>query len=227
MNALVERGLAAHVKRFASEGRDGTRLGWKVAFNVRSIQERLGLSGSLVAGLSRRGIHDASVPYSLAFAKAPALEAEVAVWLGRDVDPGESESSAASAIAEWAPAIEIVDFDRPLDELDLILEEGVFHRAVLFGERNVAPPGADLGGHPVVIEYGGRTLCRIDAREATGHAPAVLRHLARLLAPHGERLAARDVVILGTMNPFTVARPGETFAVAIDGIGSIAVSLVP
>jgi len=29
------------------------------------------------------------------------------------------------------------------------------------------------------------------------------------------------------MNPFTVARPNETFAVAIDGIGKTSVSLVP
>ena len=227
MYDLVQRGLAAHLTRFASASRDGTRLGWKVAFNVRPIQERLGLSGSLVAGLTRATVHDGAVPCSLAGAASPALEAEVAVWLGRDIAPDDSEATVAAAVREWAPAIEVVDFDRPFDKLDVILEEGVFHRCVVFGDRVATPPGADLAGHAVTVHYGGRMLCRIDAREATGHAPDVLLHLARLLSPYGERLAAGDVVILGTMNPLTVAQPNETFSVAIDGIGETSVTLSP
>jgi 2-oxopent-4-enoate/cis-2-oxohex-4-enoate hydratase len=225
MNELVERGLAAHLKRFAAVVLEGRRLGWKVAFNVRPIQERLGLSGSLVAGLTRATVHDAEVAYSLAGAANPALEAEVAVWLDRDVSPDDSEATAAAAIREWAPAIEIVDYDRPFDQLDVILEEGVFHRAVVFGARVTAPAGADLSGHVVTVQYGGQTVCRVDAREATGHAPTVLLHLARLLSPYGAGLAASDVVILGTMSPLTIARPSETFAVSIDGIGTVSVSL--
>jgi 2-keto-4-pentenoate hydratase len=227
MNELVERGLAAHLERFVAAGRGGSRLGWKVAFNVPSIQERLGLSGSLVAGLTRSTVHEAAVAHSLAGASSPALEAEVAVWLGRDIAPDDAEATVASAIGEWAAAIEIVDYDRPFDQLDVILEEGVFHRAVVFGERVAATPGADLAGHAVTVQYGGRTLCSVDAREATGHAPSLLLHLARLLAPHGGRLAASDVVILGTMNPLTMARPTETFSVSIDGIGAVSVSLDP
>ena len=227
MNELVERGLAAHLRRVAAGAGDGTRLGWKVAFNVPPIQQRLGLSGSLIAGLWRKSLHDAARPYSLQGLSSPALEAEVAVWLGRDVTPDEPESAAASAIHQWAPAIEIVDFDRPFDQLDLILEEGVFHRAVVLGERVATPPGAELGGHRVTVQYGGRTLCNVDAREATGHAPRVLLHLARLLAPHGQKLAAGDVVILGSMNPLTPAVPEGTFAVSITGIGETSVTLVP
>ncbi len=223
MNELVERGLAAHLKRFA----DARRLGWKVAFNVPAIQERLGLSGSLVAGLTRATVHDAVLAHSLAGSASPALEAEVAVWLDRDVAPGDSEATVAGAIREWAPAIEIVDYDRPFDQLDVILEEGVFHRAVVLGQRVAAAPGANLAGHAVTVQYGGRTVCNVDAREATGHVPAVLLHLARVLAPHGGRLTAGDVVILGTMNPLTMARPTETFAVSIDGIGAVSVSLAP
>jgi 2-keto-4-pentenoate hydratase len=52
-------------------------------------------------------------------------------------------------------------------------------------------------------------------------------HLARLLAPYGEGLAAGDVVILGTMNPLTVAQPNDTFSVAIEGIGGTSVTLAP
>src|SRR5689334_11509294 len=100
MNELVDRGLAAHLKRFALAGCDGRRLGWKVAFNVRAIQDRLGLSGSLVAGLTRATVHDAAVAHSLAGAASAALEAEVAVWLDRDIAPHDSEATVAGAIRE-------------------------------------------------------------------------------------------------------------------------------
>jgi 2-keto-4-pentenoate hydratase len=180
-----------------------------------------------VAGLTRATVHDAAVAHSLAGSASPALEAEVAVWLERDIAPDDSEATVAGAIREWAPAIEIVDYDRPFDQLDVILEEGVFHRAVVFGPRVPATPGANLAGHAVTVQYGGRTLCTVDAREATGHAPSVLLHLARILSPHGALLAAGDAVILGTMNPLTMARPTETFAASIDGIGAVSVSLAP
>ena len=227
MNDLVERGLAAHLRRFEAATRDGARLGWKVAFNVRPIQERLGLSGSLVAGLLRRTVHDPANPFSLAGTVAPALEAEVAVWLARDVNAAEPESAAALAVSHWAPAIELVDFDRPLDQLDQVLEEGVFHRAVVFGERVPVAPGADLAGRSVSVQYGGRIICEVDARVATGDVGAVLLHLARLLAPYGHRLAAGDALILGSMNPFTVAKAGERFESAVAGIGAVSLALTP
>jgi len=62
--------------------------------------------------------------------------------------------------------------------LDLILEEGVFHRAAVFGERAPAPPGADLQGRPVVVEYAGRTLCRIE-RVPTDEATPAKRRATR------------------------------------------------
>jgi 2-keto-4-pentenoate hydratase len=227
MNDAVRRGLSSHLARFDAALAGGAgRLGWKVAFNVRPVQERLGLDGSLVAGLTRStliadGIH------SLAGAARPALEAEVAVWLGADVDPLGGESAAGRAITAWAPAVEIVDFTRSLDDIEPILAEGVFHRAVALGAPVLTPPGADLEGRAVRVDYGGKNLCQVDARAATGHAPAVLVRLAQLLAPHGRGLRTGDVVILGSMNPFTVAEAGAPFAVAIDGLGAVTVALTP
>ena len=124
MNDIVDRGLTTHLNRFDARTQGATaRLGWKVAFNVRPVQERLGLSGSLVAGLTRATLHDGARPYSLAGATRPALEAEVAVWLGRNIAAEDPEEQVAAAIAAWAPAIELVDFDRPFDELETILAE--------------------------------------------------------------------------------------------------------
>lgn len=223
---VIERGLGLHLRRWHTALASGARrLGFKVAFNAQGIQQKLGLPYSLVAGLTAATLHDREKPHSLKDATRPALEAEVAVWLGKSIDPDSSEAAIADCVRAWAPAIEIVDFDRGFDDVATILEEGVFHRAVVLGEPVAPSRGAKLEGHSVRVEYGSSMVCEVDACQATGHVPAVLRHLARLLAPYDEALRKDDVVILGSMNPLTTAAPGNVFAVSIAGIGNIEVML--
>jgi len=208
---VVARGLAAHLKGWPGPA---GRLGFKVAFNSLAIQQRLGLPYSLVAGLTPATIHPADEPYSLSGLSRPALEAEVAVWLGDD-----------RAVTHWAPAIELVDFNRELTELETILAEGVFHRAVIFGQPMPAPPGADLSGLPVTVRYRGAVLCEVDAGGATGRPADVLSHVDSLLAPHDCALQRGDVVILGAMNPLTFAEPDTHFEVTIAGLGEVSLAL--
>ncbi len=216
----VSRGLAEHLRRLGVRIAGGEqRLGWKVAFNVRPVQETLGLQGSLIAGLTRATLAT-SDRHSLAGAARPLLEAEVAVRLGRDFSPGMSEAERAGCVEAWAPAIEVVDLDRPLNELEAILSEGVFHRALHLGAAVPVPKGADLRGVFAKVDYAGERV-ELDARAATGHIPDVLDQLARLLEPFGERLRAGDWLILGSMNPPTPARPDAEFALELTHIGRV------
>jgi 2-keto-4-pentenoate hydratase len=218
---VVARGLRAHLHASAS----APRLGWKVAFNTAPVQARLGLKSSLVARLTQQTLEPAAAPHSLAGATRVALEAEVAVRLARDVLPEADLDAIAAAVQAWAPAIEIVDFNRPLGELESVLAEGVFHRALRLGPESAPAPGADLSGLAARVHHAGSLLCQVDAREATGHVPEVLLHLARLLAGHGERIAAGDVVILGSMNPPAFGEPGSEFSLELAGLGTVSVAL--
>ena len=222
--AAIARGFSRHLATLRGIPSDA-RLGWKVAFNAPAIQARLGLRGSLAAGLTSRTLESGGAPHRIAGSTRIALEAEVAVRLGAPVAPGGSVADAARAIAAWAPAIEIVDFDRPFEQLEEILAHGVFHRALRLGPFSSPALGADLAGQLARVELGARRLCEVDARVATGHAPDVLLHLARLLAAHGEALAAGDLVILGAMNPVTFATAGDEFALAVGALGEVRVAL--
>jgi 2-keto-4-pentenoate hydratase len=225
MQEILTRALASHLERFRRAAATEGRLGWKVAFNAPAIQARLGLDGSLVAGLTEATLEIGDGPHALTGSTRLALEAEVAVWLARDLAPNASVEAAAAAIEAWAPAVELVDFDRPLDQLEQVLVEGVFHRALRLGERRKPAPGADLRGQLARVEHGGALVCEVDAREATGHAPEVLLHLSRLLAPHGEGLCAGDLVILGAMNPLTFAEAGKLFSLQLGTVGSVRVPI--
>jgi 2-keto-4-pentenoate hydratase len=225
MDERIERGLARHLTSFRNELRGGVpRLGWKVAFNPRPIQELLRIPHSLIAGLTGSTLVDAGSPHSLAGGTRVALEAEVAVRLDGDVHPDMMLNEVAACVDSWAPAIEIVDFNRSLDDLELILSEGVFHRALRLGSFVAVAPGADLSGVLARVEHAGKVVCELDAREATGHAPEILAHLAGLLAPFGERLSAGDVIILGSMNALTWATPETAFSVVLSGIGAVSVT---
>ncbi len=221
IDEVVSRGLRAHLA--AAPGAE--RLGWKVAFNTAAVQKTLGLTSSLVARLTRRTLEPAAAPHRLGGSTRVALEAEVLVQLGRDVQADAGPDAAAAAVESWAPAIEIVEFNRPLSELESILVEGVFHRALRLGPAATPATGADLRGIVARVHYAGSLLCEVDAREATGHVPDVLLHLARLLEVHGERLARGDVVILGSMNPVALARPGTEFSLDLAGVGAVSVAL--
>jgi len=224
----AQRGLAEHLRRHRAALDAGRgRLGWKVAFNPAAVQQRLGIAYSLAAGLTRATLLDAEASYALDGSRRVALEAEVAVRLGRPIAASDSPEVIARAVEAWAPAIEVVEFDRGLDELEAILAEGVFHRAVKLGAWMDVPPGASLKGLRARVSLGADSVCDVDALEATGEACAVLSHVARLLGPFGGALVQGDVIILGSMNPMTPARENATFRLELSGVGEVALELRP
>ena len=222
----IATGLREHFAAFReADEADGGRLGFKIAFNPPAVQAHLGLPYSLVAGLRRRVRHSGG-PHSLAGGTRIALEAEVAVELGRDLAADASEADGAGALESVMPAIEVVDLDRPFDALAEILRDGVFQRAVAFGDPTPAPPDGRIAGVVARILHNDRELARLDAEIATGEIPSLLLHVARLIEPHGLALRAGDRLILGSMAPPVEPTPGDRFELTLEGIGSVALDFV-
>jgi 2-keto-4-pentenoate hydratase len=218
MEPEIESGLKRHLAQHAEKLAAGEkRLGWKVAFNAEPMQQRLGLPHSLVAGLRQGSQRNVGERASLGGGTRIALEAEVAVALCRDIASDDSDEAIAAGIEGLGPAIEIIDIDRSFDELEEVLAEGVFHRAVVFGEMRTPAGGASLEGVPARVELNGNLVVETDAGLATGHPVEVLRLIASILEPLGEGLRAGDRVILGSMNVPPPATPGCSFTLALDG----------
>lgn len=222
MESDVQRGLARHFEAFSA--RPG-RLGYKVAFNPPAVQARLGLSGSLVAGIGEGGRLPDGGAVSIGAMRAPVLEAEVVARLGSDLPAGASDGQVAAAVEAIGPAIELVDFDRPLDALEEVLAEGVYHRNVVFGPLAAPPAGASLAGLPVRVLVDGTPVFEGDAEQATGTLTQVLAHSAGVLARFGQTLRAGDHMILGSMAPPVPARPGGRFALELGAYGSVSLAL--
>lgn len=215
MDARVIGGLARHFDVFTRRLAAGEpRLGYKVAFNAPQVQAQLGLPYSLAAGMTRGGLLDADL-YDLNGSTHYALEAEVAVELGAALSARDGEEYAAAAVRSMAPAIELVERDRPLSQLGDVIAEGVYHRAVRLGPTFAPPPRADLAGLGAEVRYNGAVVADVDLALATGSVPRLLLHVARLVERYGQALIPGDWLILGTMCPPVTPVPGDRFSVCL------------
>ena len=140
-------------------------IGWKIGLNDPRVQEHLGLDRPVIGFLTDGTLAAPGETHSLAGATRPAAEAEIAVELRRDVGPGAEVDEALGAIESLGPAVEIVDLDRPLDDLEAILAANGFHRAVCLGQarQGGAVPGGEV---QVGLDNAAQAYAAYDRREA-------------------------------------------------------------
>jgi len=222
----VVRGMQAQLASWRSRVAGGaSRVGWKIGFNSPAAQKQLGLDGTVVGHLTQATVLAPRTSHSLAGAHLVCAGAEVAIHLGRDVPAGADGEAARAAIAALGAAIELVDVDRPLDDLEAILAANVFHRAVVFGSPRSERAGGGLVGVTARAFRNGDEVASVDAAAAAGDLSAVVRHVADWLAAFGERLCAGDRIICGSLTPPIWVKPGDRVRVDIGPLGAVEIAL--
>src|SRR5438093_6456411 len=162
------------------------RVGWKIGFNSPAAERQLGLDGTVVGHLTQATVLAPGTSHSLAGSHLVSAEPEVAIHLGRDVPAGAGGDAVRAAIAALGSAIELVDIDRPLDDLETILAANVFHRAVLLGPPRAERAGGALAGVTARAFLNGDEVASADAAAAAGDVSEVVRHVADWLDAFGE-----------------------------------------
>jgi 2-keto-4-pentenoate hydratase len=212
----VAAGLRAQLESWRSALRGGARrLGWKIGLNDPSVQERLGLREPVIGFLTDATLVPSGGTHSLAGAAGPAVEAEIAIELRRDVEPGAPPDAALGAIDSLGPAIEVIDAGEPFDDVERIVAGNVFHRAVLFGP---ARQDVALSGVEASVAVDGE---RRQSAPATVDLAATIRLVADLLGESGERLRAGDRIIAGSLTPAVPVEPGDAVACDFGPLGRI------
>jgi 2-oxo-3-hexenedioate decarboxylase len=195
MDERVERGMRRQLDSAPDD-----RIGWKLALNAPAIVEALGIGEPALGGLFRSRV--ASGEHSLAGATRPAVEPELVLEAGPD-----------ASVARIGVALEVVDLDLPLDDVEEVVAANIFHRAVAFGSR-VAPVSP------------ARAVFRVDEEERAVvdefEAPAdTLAFVDRFLRGVGRELAPGELVIAGALVAAVPVQPGDTVSLQLDGIGSV------
>ena len=201
------------------------RVGWKIGFNSPAAQRQLGLDGTVVGHLTQATVLAPGTSHSLAGSRLVSAEPEVAVHLGRDVPAGAGGDAARAAIAALGAAIELVDIDGPLDDLEAILAANVFHRAAVLGPPRTERAGGALAGVTARAFRNGDEVASVEAAAAAGDLAAVVRHVADWLAAFGERLCAGDRIICGSLAPPIWVKPGDRVRVDLGPLGAVEVAL--
>jgi 2-keto-4-pentenoate hydratase len=217
IDARLAAALRAQLaNRRAALAAGATHVGWKLGMG-----ERESIGGEIALGhLTSATCLESGSTYAAGRAAADLrADAELAVELGRDLDPEESPASARAAIAAYAAAVEICDLAALPGEPEAAVATNVFHRAVAFGPwRETIPPGALEAA--LVVDGVERAKDRV----GDDLAPRLLA-CARLLAAVGERLAAGDRVITGSVVQVPVEAGGAVEA-DLGPLGSARLTIV-
>jgi 2-keto-4-pentenoate hydratase len=201
----IVRGMRAQLelrRRMLDDG--AAPLGWKVGLNPPAIQAKLGLDGPVVGFLTDSTLVESGSTWALPSADANVVvEPEVGIEIGAD----------GASVAALMPALEVVEFDRPLEEIEQVLGEDIFHRAVVLGPRRaIDAPGAAR------VTRNDEQVHDIDA---SGAVDGILEAVARRLGDAGEQLRPGDIVIAGALAAPVPVSPGDRVRLELDPLGAV------
>jgi 2-keto-4-pentenoate hydratase len=226
---LIKKGMPAQLAKRRARIAAGERpLGWKVGLGAPATMERLSLQAPVVGYLMQRALVLSGSTVSFAGWTRPVADAEICVRMASDLRAGATPEAAIAAIKEILPAIELADFDPPPtpDNLDVLLEADIYQRhVVLCGNTRF---GGSVGGLTSrVFRRGDVVNTTTDPEALTGKLGDIVAHVANTLAAYGEKLAAGDVIITGSITPPIMIDTDETeIAHALDPIGEVSVNFV-
>jgi 2-keto-4-pentenoate hydratase len=225
-NPLIKKGMTAQLaKRRARIAAGEKPLGWKVGLGAPATMQKLGLAAPVVGFLMQRALLLSGSMVSLAGYTKPVAEPEICVRMARDLAAGALPEAALAAVKEIFPAIELADLDPvpTTDNLDAVLAGDIFQRHVILC-GNTRPGGSVAGLTSRVIRRGVEASRSSDPEALTGKLTDIVAHVANTLAAFGEKLAAGDVIITGSITPPLMIKPDEDeLTHAIDPIGEVSV----
>jgi 2-keto-4-pentenoate hydratase len=190
------------------------RVGWKLGLGEA---ERIG-QGPVVGHLTTATQLEPGAAYPAGDPVALRADAEVAIELGRDVDPDAGSDAVLAAIAAYGAALEVVDLGAPPHDPERIVAANVFHRAFALGPLDRRWPAEGVEGRLFVDG-------ELRASAAAGHELAALvRSVAAILGAIGERLQAGDRLIMGSVVQVPIA-PGDRVTAELGSLGEVRLSI--
>jgi len=224
MDERVRRGMDVQLARWRAlvAGGAAARVGWKIGLNDRRVQAHLGLADPVVGHLTLATTLVPGSPHSLQSGTKVGAEPEVAIHVGCDVGPDASREETEAAVVGLGAAIELVDIDGPLDDVERIVAGNVFHRAVLFGPTR---PGAAPARITARVLRNGTAVETVDDVAVVDEVVEAIRLVADVLAQCGQRLRAGDRIIAGSLTRPVWLAAGDVVGAELGPLGTLALAL--
>jgi 2-keto-4-pentenoate hydratase len=228
MQQALQRGMESQLQRWRREVlAPGLRLGWKIGFNDRPSQQRMGLAEPLLGYLRSDRRLSSGDRFVVPTGAVIKVEVEIALHLGRDLGAGATTDEAEAAVSALAPAVEVVNVTQPLDSIEALLAGNLYHAAVLIGPGRTGVPT-----DPRALLHGGLQVNNLPVRTSeTIRLPERLGEFVRVaadtLARHGEHLSAGDWIICGSITEPWLLTPGEHIQAGITSFDAVTLTFPP
>ena len=201
-------------------------IGWKVGFGASVSLKRLQLDAPLIGFLTDKTLLPSNAAVSVAGYVKPAIEPEIAVYMGRDLPGATDRDTTRAALASLGPAIELADVHFPPDDVELILAGNIYNRHVILGQADSGRGGCVLDGLIGRVSRNGQDLPAVtDLQALTGNIVDIVNHVAGLLSFFGELLCAGDVIITGSILPPLSIVPNEEIMYRLEPIDVVSIKL--
>ncbi len=202
MDPRVLAGTQKQLENWRAELAGGAqRVGWKIAFNAEGAQQRVGIDAPVVGYMTSNTLLRYGARISVGGAVNMLVEPEISIEIGPTLEP-----------AALGCAIEIVDVDSPVDDLEGVVARNLFHRGVLFGGSR---PGVRPPAEAAVLVNGEereRAEIQFDEWQTVGL-------VSETLSAAGETLHPGDQIIAGSLTTPIEVRPGDSVGVRVGPLG--------
>ena len=211
--------------RQALIGRGEQVAGWKAGFTTRALQETFEVSEPVCAFLLASGVLTSGAAIPAGRFVKPAVEAEVAFVMKRDLaGPGVTAPRALLAVEGALPALELIDFRHSGKAVGTdVIADGVYAKAIVLGGALTPMTGIDLALEGLVYEQSGTVVGTATAAEVLGTPLNSLAWIANHLGARGLGLRAGDVVMTGSVSKVLQPRAGDIVRATYTRLGSVSV----
>jgi len=203
-------------------------VGWKAGFTSRTTQQAFATDQPACAFLLGSGVYASGAEVPTGDFIGLAVEAEVAMVMGRALaGPGVTPPQALLAVEGAVPALELIDFryaGKPT-AVDAVAD-GVFARAIVLGAPMTDVTHVDLALEGLVYELNGAIAATNTAAEVMGSPINSLAWVANHLGVRGLALRAGDIVMTGSVSVVLRPKAGDTVRARFTRLGSVSARFV-
>lgn len=215
------------VAELTRQRRGCRRVGYKLGYTSAAMREQMNIDAPNYGVLTE----DLMVPEGNCRVDTenlihPRVEPEIALLVGRDLEPGTSRAGVFAAVDAVMAALEIVDTryeSYVFKAVDNIADNSSSARFVLGAPRRLSAI-EDLRLCGVILSCGGAAVDQGVGANALGDPLLALCWLTNELAARKERLLAGSIILTGGLTKSHPGTRGSTFIAEFGGLGTVAAS---
>ena len=205
----------------------GPVVGYKIGIYSAAARATWHADKPAVGVLLRDMLQPPGKPVSVRFAYSPMAEADFILVMGDEgINDAATPAEAYRHVRGYRPFIELPDNNVPADApsdlarliaLDVNARKGIYGPEVALPQSEAALNALEaLKVTETIATPSGTKRNEAEARQTLGDPLQILLDTRDLLAAEGIRLAAGDLISLGTITPAHRPAAGETFTVAYE-----------